>query len=133
MDRHIEVHGRQSNVTTNAGSGFLANPRDGPIDRNGPGGEDARRGTSGVVLTEEEDPKVQNRGDSLRSHSKNKWLGCAVMPLMFALHAGIRNRASTWEIATVLFIEGFFVTAEREKSREFARGRAPDTERCTLG
>ena len=26
VDGHIKVHGRQSNVATNAGSGFLANP-----------------------------------------------------------------------------------------------------------
>ena len=85
VDGHIEVHGRQSNVTTNAGSGFLADPRDGPLDRNGSGGEDARRGTSSTTVTvliewasagagtrakrhgeakarEEEDPKV-GRGD----------------------------------------------------------------------
>ena len=83
VDTHIEVHGRQSNA--NAGPSFLAEPCDGPLDRNGLGGEDARRGTSGAVVavliewasagaktrakrqgkpkaTEDEDPKV-GRGD----------------------------------------------------------------------
>ena len=46
VDRHIEVHSRQSNVTTNAGSGFMADARDCLLDRNGSAGEDARRGTS---------------------------------------------------------------------------------------
>ena len=48
--RIIGVHGRDGNVTTNAGSGFLADPRDSPLDRNGSGGEDARRGTSDPVV-----------------------------------------------------------------------------------
>ena len=48
--RIIEVHGRDGNVTTNAGSGFFADPRDSRLDRNGSGGEDARRGTSGPVV-----------------------------------------------------------------------------------
>ena len=82
VDTHIEVH-RQSNA--NAGSSFLAEPCDGPLDRNALGGEDARRGTSGAVVAvliewasagagtrakrhgdpkamEDEDPKV-GRGD----------------------------------------------------------------------
>ena len=85
VDGHIKVHGRQSNVATNAGSGFLANPCDGALDGNGSGGKYARRGTSGAVLavliectsagagtrakregepkpTKEQDPKV-GRGD----------------------------------------------------------------------
>ncbi|CAE7366879.1 unnamed protein product [Symbiodinium sp. KB8] len=51
VDRHIQAHGRQSNVTTKAGSGFLADPRNGPLDRNGSGGEDARRGRAAVRRT----------------------------------------------------------------------------------
>ena len=35
VDGHIKVHGRQSNVATNAGSDFLANPCDGALDGNG--------------------------------------------------------------------------------------------------
>ena len=49
VDGHIKVHGRQSNVATNAGSGFLANPRDGALHGNSTGGKYARRGTSGAV------------------------------------------------------------------------------------
>ena len=37
VDGHIKVHGRRSNVATNAGSGFLAKPCDGALDGNGSG------------------------------------------------------------------------------------------------
>ena len=60
VDRHIQAHGRQSNVTTKAGSGFLADPRNGPLDRNGSGGEDARRGRAAVRCH----PRRQSEGSS---------------------------------------------------------------------
>ena len=94
----MRVHGRQSNVATNAGSG------DGALDGNGSGGKYARRGTSGAVVavfiectsagagawakrerepkpTKEQDPKVGRedgyilRGRQHREGPRGVWPG----------------------------------------------------------